>query len=57
MDDKTKEKVLEVGKDIALTVVTTAGAAIAGKVTHRISEVKSRRKAKKLAVDSNNEDL
>lgn len=42
--------------DLGLTVVTAVGATVAGEVVHRVKEVRTRKKAKDLAVKTNNEE-
>ncbi len=51
----------EVALDLALkglvVVATAAGSVVVGTVGHRISEIKSRKKAKDLAVRENNKEI
>ena len=42
--------------DLGVTVVTAIGGAAAGEVVHRVKEVRTRKKAKDLAVKTNNEE-
>lgn len=42
--------------DIGATILVAAGGAVLGEVSHRVKEVKSRKKAKDLAVKRNNEE-
>ena len=42
--------------DLGLTVVTAVGGAVAGEVVHRVKEVRTRKKAKDLALKTNNEE-
>lgn len=40
--------------DLGLTIAVAVGGAVVGEVGHRVSELRSRNKAKKVAVETNN---
>lgn len=42
--------------DIGATILAAVGGAVVGEVSHRVKEVKSRKKARDLAVKTNNEE-
>lgn len=42
--------------DIGATILVAVGGAVVGEVSHRVKEVKSRKKARDLAVKTNNEE-
>ena len=53
---KSKIKTGNVLIDVGLTLLAAAGGAVVGEVSHRVKEVKSRKKARDLAVKTNNEE-
>lgn len=55
-DKKPKINTGNILIDIGATILVTAGGAVLGEVSHRVKEVKSRKKAKDLAVKRNNEE-
>lgn len=40
--------------DLGITIAVAVGGAVVGEVGHRVSELRSRNKAKKIAVETNN---
>lgn len=55
-DKKPKINTGNILIDIGATILVAAGGAVLGEVSHRVKEVKSRKKAKDLAVKRNNEE-
>ena len=58
-NNSNQKKKIDTGNiwvDIGLSVVVAAGGAVLGEVTHRVKEVRTRRKAKDLAVKINNDE-
>lgn len=55
-DKKPKINTGNIIIDIGATILVAAGGAVLGEVSHRVKEVKSRKKAKDLAVKRNNEE-
>ena len=55
-DKKPKINTGNILIDIGATILVAAGGAVLGEVSHRVKEVKSRQKAKDLAVKRNNEE-
>ena len=55
-NNKSKIKPGNVLIDVGLTLLAAAGGAVVGEVSHRVKEVKSRKKARDLAVKTNNEE-
>lgn len=55
-NNKSKIKTGNVLIDVGLTLLVAAGGAVVGEVSHRVKEVKSRKKARDLAVKTNNEE-
>ena len=55
-DKKPKINTGNILIDIGATILVAAGGAGLGEVSHRVKEVKSRKKAKDLAVKRNNEE-
>lgn len=55
-DKKSKINTGNILIDIGATILVAAGGAVLGEVSHRVKEVKSRKKAKDLAVKRNNEE-
>ena len=55
-NNKSKIKTGNVLIDVGLTLLAAAGGAVVGEVSHRVKEVKSRKKARDLAVKTNNEE-
>lgn len=58
-NNSNQKKKIDTGNiwvDIGLSVVVAAGGAVLGEVTHRVKEVRTRRKAKDLAVKMNNDE-
>ena len=55
-NDKPKIKTGNILIDVGVTILVAAGGAVAGEVSHRVREIKSRKKAKDLAVKTNNEE-
>lgn len=55
-DKKQKINTGNILIDIGATILVAAGGAVLGEVSHRVKEVKSRKKAKDLAVKRNNEE-
>ena len=53
-DKKPKINTGNILIDIGATILVAAGGAVLGEVSHRVKEVKSRKKAKDLAVKRNN---
>lgn len=56
-DKKPKINTGNILIDIGATILVAAGGAVLGEVSHRVKEVKSRKKAKDLAVKRNNEEM
>ena len=55
-DKKPKINTGNILIDIGATILVAAGGAVLVEVSHRVKEVKSRKKAKDLAVKRNNEE-
>ena len=55
-DKKPKINTGNILIDIGATILVAAGGAVLGEVSHRVKEVKSRKKPKDLAVKRNNEE-
>ena len=55
-DKKPKINTGNILIDIGATILVAAGGAVLGEVSHRVKEVKSRKKARDLAVKTNNEE-
>lgn len=55
-DKKPKINTGNILIDIGATILVATGGAVLGEVSHRVKEVKSRKKAKDLAVKRNNEE-
>lgn len=55
-DKKPKINTGNILIDIGATILVAAGGAVLGEVSHRVKEVKSRKKAKDLAIKRNNEE-
>lgn len=55
-DKKPKINTGNILIDIGATILVAARGAVLGEVSHRVKEVKSRKKAKDLAVKRNNEE-
>ena len=55
-DKKPKINTGNILIDIGATILVAAGGAVLGEVSHGVKEVKSRKKAKDLAVKRNNEE-
>lgn len=56
--NKNKKKINtgNIAVDIGLSILVAAGGAIVGEVSHRVKEVRTRKKARDLAVKTNNEE-
>ena len=55
-DKKPKINTGNILIDIGATILVAAGGAVLGEVSHRVKEVKSRKKAKDLALKRHNEE-
>ena len=55
-NNKKKIKTGNIAVDIGLSILVAAGGAVAGEVSHRVKEVRTRRKARDLEVKTNNEE-
>lgn len=55
-NNKKKINTGNIAVDIGLSIIVAAGGAIAGEATHRLKEIRTRKKARDLAVKTNNEE-
>lgn len=56
-NNKSNKSTGNIALDIGITIITAIGAATVGEVAHRISESRSRKKAKKIAIEENNKAI